>query len=195
MVADSAGPRVLAVDDLQPIRMLIDRILSSSGYQVDVAASVAEARSMNPAGYDVLLVDAFLGDEMGTDLIRELVTADPAAAGRCLLVTGGGMTEALPGVGCLAKPFDPEALVRAVRALRGPDAAGGPDAARRPASGAGPPRSGPPRGHRWPGAQGAPWPARARPSWPRPGSSARPSGPPSATSYMTVPSRNSPAPC
>jgi len=139
MTADSAGPRVLAVDDLEPIRMLIDRVLSSSGYQVDVAGSLAEARSMNPAGYDVLLVDASLGDEMGTDLIRELVSADPAAAGRCLLVSGGGMAETLPGVGCLAKPFGPEALVHAVRALHETDTASRPPPAQavrdRPAPG------------------------------------------------------------
>jgi hypothetical protein len=44
---------------------------------------------MDPAGYDALLVDAHLGRERGTALIQALVAEDPAAARRCLQITGG----------------------------------------------------------------------------------------------------------
>ena len=71
------------------MRILIQRVLSADGYQVDVAATLAEARSMDPAGYAAVLVDARLGAERGIDLIDELRSADPAAARRCLVITGG----------------------------------------------------------------------------------------------------------
>ena len=73
----------------EAIRTIIRRVLTRAGYHVDVAASAPQARSMDPAGYDALLVDAHLGRERGTALIQALVAEDPAAAGRCLLITGG----------------------------------------------------------------------------------------------------------
>ena len=72
--------RVLVVDDVAEMRTLIRRVLSADGYQVDVAATLAEARSLDPAGYSAILVDAHLGSEHGIDLVEELRTADPAAA-------------------------------------------------------------------------------------------------------------------
>ena len=89
MAAGPAGPRVLVVDDTEAVRVLIRRVLSGSGYQVDVAGSAREARALRPAGDDVLLIDAHLGGEPGTALIEELRAADPDSARRCLLVTGG----------------------------------------------------------------------------------------------------------
>lgn len=117
VVEDSAAPRILAVDDLESIRSLIHRVLTTSGYRVDTVASLAEARRMDPAGYDGILVDNSLGDECGADLIAELVAEDPAAAGRCLLITGSGPYVLPPGVAWLAKPFGPSDLIRAVEAL------------------------------------------------------------------------------
>ncbi len=126
MTAKPGGPRVLVVDDTDDIRALIRRALAGQGYEVDVAASLAQARALDPAGYDLLLVDAHLGADLGTDLIVELVADDPAAAGRCLVITGGG-TGGLPrGVASLPKPFRPDDLISAVRALQEPDPAAAP---------------------------------------------------------------------
>ena len=128
MAVDSVGPRVLVVDDTEAIRTLIRRVLTGAGYQVDVAASAPEARSMNPPGYDALLIDAHLGGEPGTALIQALVAEDPAAAGRCLLITGGKPDVVPEGVACLTKPFHPDELITAVRALHPADSAARPDA-------------------------------------------------------------------
>ena len=123
------------VDDNEQIRGLIRRALSRDGYQVDVAASVSQARLISPGGYDALLVDARVGTERGADLIDELRAADPAAARRCLMVTGGGPAGLPADVACLAKPFRPADLISAVRALPGRDAAapGASSPAQRPA--------------------------------------------------------------
>jgi CheY-like chemotaxis protein len=111
------------VDDNEQIRGLIRRALSRHGYQVDVAASVSQARLMSPGGYDALLVDARVGTERGADLIEELRAADPAVARRCLMVTGGGPAGLPADVACLVKPFRPADLISAVRTLPGRDAA------------------------------------------------------------------------
>lgn len=128
MTANPAGPRVLVVDDTAEVRVLIRRALAAHGYQVDVAASLAQATALDPGGYDAVLVDAHLGEDLGTDLISALLAQDPAAAARCLVITGGGTSLVPPGVACLAKPFRPGDLLAAVRALHqpGPAATPGP---------------------------------------------------------------------
>ncbi len=118
MAAGPAGPRVLVVDDTEAVRVLIRRVLTGSGYQVDMAGSAREARALSPAGYDVLLIDAHLGGEPGTALIEELRAANPDSARRCLLVTGGPADRAPVGVACLSKPFRPADLLSAVDARR-----------------------------------------------------------------------------
>jgi CheY-like chemotaxis protein len=124
VAGDSASPRVLVIDDTEAIRTIIRRVLTGAGYRVDVAASAPEARSMDPAGYDALLVDAHLGRERGTALIQALMAEDPAVAGRCLLITGGKPDVVPAGVVCLTKPFRPDELITAVGALRPADSAG-----------------------------------------------------------------------
>ena len=151
MAGDSASPRVLVIDDTEAIRTIIRRVLTGAGYRVDVAASAPEARSMDPAGYDALLVDAHLGRERGTALIQALMAEDPAVAGRCLLITGRKPDVVPLGVVCLTKPFRPDELIAAVGALRPADSA-----ARAKAPERGRPRGGPPPGAPPPGLPGPP---------------------------------------
>jgi DNA-binding response OmpR family regulator len=114
--------RVLVVDDLDQMRVLIRRALSADGYEVDVAATLAEAQRMDLAGYDAVLVDAHLGSGRGIDLIETLRSQDPAAAGRCMVITGGAADMVPEGVPVLAKPFQVSDLLAAVRALQQPAA-------------------------------------------------------------------------
>jgi CheY-like chemotaxis protein len=152
--------RVLVVDDLEEIQVMIRRALTARGYEVDVAGSLTQAQAMNPGGYDALLVDYRLGPDRGIELIDALRAADPAAVGRCLMMTGGTRDE-LPGdVACLAKPFQLGELIDAVRALgrpgtvpvpgEPPGATSGPGSRpgirpRRPPAAAGPPAAPLPR--------------------------------------------------
>jgi CheY-like chemotaxis protein len=117
----TTGLRVLVVDDVEEVRILIQRALGARGYDVDVAATLAEARRLDPGGYDAVLVDAHLGSERGMDLVEALRSEDPQAVGRCLVMTGG-TTDTLPdGVARLAKPFQLGELIDAVRVLHEPD--------------------------------------------------------------------------
>jgi CheY-like chemotaxis protein len=127
-VTDSPGRRrVLVVDDLADIRILIRRALSARGYEVDVASTLAAAREMDPGGYDAVLVDAHLGSERGIDLVKALLAEDPAAAQRCLVISGGAAGPLPDGVASLTKPFKLGQLIDAVRALHRPDAVPAPD--------------------------------------------------------------------
>jgi CheY-like chemotaxis protein len=146
----SGGQRILVVDDVDEMRTLIHRALSASGYQVDVASTLAQAREMDPGGYDAVLVDAGLGAERGIDLVEELRSEDPAAVGRCLMITGGAADTIPDGVACLTKPFLLGHLLDAVHALHQPSA--GPASSRSagigPDTGAQPPVSELPNGRR-----------------------------------------------
>lgn len=153
MAGDSASPRVLVVDDTEAIRTIIRRVLTGAGYHVDVAASAPEARAMDPAGYDALLVDAHLGRERGTALIQALVAEDPAAARRCLLITGGKPDLVPAGVVCLTKPFRPDELITAVGALHPADSAARPEGPRSSQPPGRQPRAGQPPGAQARGAQ------------------------------------------
>ena len=109
------SPRVLVVDDTEEMRKTIHRALSAGGYQVDVAATLAEAEAKEPGGYDAVLVDAQLGAERGIDLVERLRSKDRAAAERCVLISGG-IPDRLPeGTAYLAKPFSLGDLLEAVR--------------------------------------------------------------------------------
>jgi len=122
MTGSRAGPRVLVVDDMAEMRSVIRRALRSHGYEVDVASTSAEAQELDPRGYDAVLVDAQLGSERGLDLIEALRAADPTAAERCLMMTGGSAEDLPSGLACLIKPFKLDELINAVRTLhqRGP---------------------------------------------------------------------------
>ncbi len=109
--------RVLVVDDMAEMRVLISRVLSSNGYEVDVAASVHEARELFSRRYDVLIVDDHLGSDRGTDLVGSLVAVDPTVAERCVMITGGIASDLPAGVAFLVKPFKPDELIGAVRAV------------------------------------------------------------------------------
>ncbi len=115
MTGSLSGQRILVVDDVDHMRSLIRRALSASGYQVDVAATLAEAREMGLDSYDAVLVDANLGPERGMDLVEAMVSKDPTAAARCVVITGGAADDIPESVLCLAKPFRIDDLLKAVR--------------------------------------------------------------------------------
>ena len=127
MTGSSGGQRILVVDDVEQMRTLMRRALSTHGYEVDVAATLTQARGLEPAGYDAVLVDANLGPERGIDLVEALRSKDPAAAKRCLVITGGAVDMLPDDVAYLTKPFQIRDLLEAVRALCGPDPAEAPD--------------------------------------------------------------------
>jgi two-component system nitrogen regulation response regulator NtrX len=73
-------PSLLVVDDEANIRQSLQGALGREGYQVDVAASIVEARDKLREAYDVVLLDVWFPDGSGLDLLAEIVASTPETA-------------------------------------------------------------------------------------------------------------------
>ena len=70
-------PSVLIVDDEANIRTSLQRALGREGYQVDAAATVAEARNKLRDAYDFVLLDVWFPEEGGLALLEEIANHNP----------------------------------------------------------------------------------------------------------------------
>lgn len=107
--------RILGVDDSLTIRKALELVLRPAGYQLELAASGAEAvekaRDFRPA---VLLLDFILPDMRGTEVCKRLAS-DPETAGIPVVLIsakGAEIRQAYQDVGnvvsYITKPFTPE---------------------------------------------------------------------------------------
>ncbi len=118
------GLPLLLVDDDAPFRQRLSMMLSRRGFAVTAVGSLAEARAeatrLRP-GHAV--VDMRLEDGNGLDLVAELRAMSPEV--RIVMLTGyGNLATAVAAVKAgavdyLAKPADPEDIVRALSAEAG----------------------------------------------------------------------------
>ena len=115
----STSVHVALIDDTEPTRIALARLLSSAGFQPAAFASAEEfLTSANELQFDCLLLDLHLPGLSGLDLFRILrregertpvvfLTADRDAAG-CEDIRAAG-------VSCVVKPTDDVTLFRAIR--------------------------------------------------------------------------------
>jgi PAS domain S-box-containing protein len=117
-----AGETVLVVEDSDDLREIVDRILTTSGYQVMVAADGAAALEISRkfAGHiDLLLTDVVMPHMLGNELAPQLVGARPDL--RVLYMSGFAQPalaangKLQPGVTLLDKPFNEPTLLARVR--------------------------------------------------------------------------------
>ena len=120
----AANLPLLLVDDDQPFRQRLQLTLERKGFDVTGAGSIAEARQIAARlkpGHAV--VDMRLEDGNGLDLVGELRALRPDI--KIVVLTGyGNLATAVAAVKAgavdyLAKPADPEDIVRALNALPG----------------------------------------------------------------------------
>jgi PAS domain S-box-containing protein len=118
---------VLVVDDDANVRELVRRMLRSDGFEVKVAASVAEGHAyieQADVALDALITDIVVGHERGTDLLGPCRAAQPEAS--ILLMSGyvpePGAADALVkhGATFLGKPFGRDQLLAALRSQGAP---------------------------------------------------------------------------
>jgi signal transduction histidine kinase/ligand-binding sensor domain-containing protein/CheY-like chemotaxis protein len=126
--SSAAACRVLVVDDEEAVRGIVVLMLERLGHQcvavADGAAAVevfAEARAAQP--FDVVIVDLNLEDGMGgLEAFRQLRAMDPEVRG--IVASGYSHDPVLSKpaahgfAAILAKPFDRQALVEALAAVR-----------------------------------------------------------------------------
>jgi len=117
-------PRVLVIDDQADVRAMISIVLRINHYEiVEAAAAAAGLKAFESASIDLAIVDIFLQDANGSDLIATLRERAPDLP----VVAISGMTAldfltkcpGLSDVVCLQKPFRPPDLIAAIEAARG----------------------------------------------------------------------------
>ena len=122
-----AGPiprgteRVLVADDQEHVLAIIMRVLSNAGYRAIGVANGADAvAAAERDAFDLHILDSVMPIMSGREACERIRAARPEAR---FLFTSGYGGDVLPssfleasGFEMVAKPFDPDALLRAVRA-------------------------------------------------------------------------------
>jgi two-component system, OmpR family, response regulator MprA len=116
-----AGSRILVVEDDRPIAAMLERVLGTEGYDVDVAGDGNEAlRRARERPFDLVVLDLMLPGLDGIAVCRRLRATSPIPI---LVLTARGRTEdRVRGLDSgaddyVAKPFHNEELLARVRAL------------------------------------------------------------------------------
>lgn len=115
--------RVLVIDDQKDVRAMICMVLRLNRFEVIEADSAKTAlKAFAESGFDAAVVDIFLEDSCGFDLIaamRERVPDFPvvAVSGMATLDAVTRSSE-LRNLVCLQKPFRPIELIRAIETAR-----------------------------------------------------------------------------
>ena len=80
--------RVLVVDDEEPVRKFVERVLREAGYETRVAADGPEALEVAKSGpaVDILVTDLMMPQMNGDELVRRLRLEEPAL--KVLYLTG-----------------------------------------------------------------------------------------------------------
>jgi len=116
-----AGSRILVVEDDRPIAAMLERVLGTEGYDVDVAGDGGEAlRRARDRPFDLVVLDLMLPGLDGIAVCRRLRATSSIPI---LVLTARGRTEdRVLGLDSgaddyVAKPFHNEELLARVRAL------------------------------------------------------------------------------
>lgn len=121
-------PRVLIIDDQKDVRAMVAIVLRVNRFEVVEAESgAAGLKAFAEGPFDAAIVDIFLGDASGVDVIATLRERAPELP----IIAVSGMTTLdfldqaphLANVVCLQKPFRPNDLLQALRKAQA--AAGG----------------------------------------------------------------------
>jgi putative two-component system response regulator len=123
-VARLRRPGILVLDDEEPIRRMLERVLTDAGYACVAVGDLAAARdAMVTCEIDLLLCDITLAGESGLDLVRQINRDLLDVA--IVMVTGiddpvvAGVAITLGASGYLVKPFSAnEILIQVDSALR-----------------------------------------------------------------------------
>jgi len=115
--------RILLVDDDDDIREVMQDVLASEGYWVDVARDGAEALAKLPGVTppSLILLDMMMPNMDGETFLQALRSKPQMADARVVVVSGSaGIREkatAMDVAACLVKPFELDELLGVVRRL------------------------------------------------------------------------------
>lgn len=114
------APRILVAEDSETFRRPLQRTLETAGYEVTAVATAEEALAMlRRRDTDLVLTDIRLPGMDGLTLVRRIRTEYPPLPVIVMTAHGGrdlaADAAALGAADCLVKPFEPGALLEAIR--------------------------------------------------------------------------------
>jgi len=117
-------PRALVVDDFEPHRYSVRRLLQRSGFEVIEATNARECMDLAASNPDIFVLDIHLPDGNGFDLCRKLRANDSTASTPIVHLSSTATTaeakEESRLVGAddfMTSPFDPDLLLVRLRSL------------------------------------------------------------------------------
>jgi DNA-binding NtrC family response regulator len=117
-------PRILVIDDQNDVRAMIAIVLRVKHFEVVEAESAAAAlKAFEASPFDLAIVDVFLQDACGFDVIsrmRDVVPDLPVVviSGMTTMRDAVPQSAELSNVVCLQKPFRPNDLTAAIDEAR-----------------------------------------------------------------------------
>ena len=115
--------KILIIEDDPGFRKMLRILLESEGYEVAEAADgVQGIVRFSKAPTDLIITDIFMPEEDGIGVLRHLTKTHPGL--KIIIISGGGnrgqihyleYAEMLGADRCLAKPFENEVLLEAVK--------------------------------------------------------------------------------
>jgi len=127
---EMSAERLLVVEDDAGVRTTVVTFLELEGYQVDAAASSDEAlRHLKERTYPIVISDIYLDERTGLDVLEAARAVDPGCA--VILMTARGTMETVMAAtrggafDYIAKPFELDVLLEAVRRAEEARAGGG----------------------------------------------------------------------
>lgn len=110
------SPRVLIVDDSRSLLSLLEQSFIAAGYLTETADTLAGGRdALTRGGFDVVVIDYYLPDGTGNQLLEELRSSRPDTAG--IIITSDSDPRLAVSLmrsgasGYLRKPFEPDYLL------------------------------------------------------------------------------------
>lgn len=119
-------PRILIIDDDDPYRATVRKMLEKAGYDdiEEAANGKIGMKIFRRQPFDLVITDMIMPDQEGIETIRELIRTDPRI--KIIAISGGGrmapqgyleMAGNLGAHRTLAKPFQKADLIEMVQAL------------------------------------------------------------------------------
>jgi DNA-binding response OmpR family regulator len=115
--------RILVIDDQRDVRAMVSIVLRVNHFEVVEAESgAAGLKAFDEAAFDAAVVDIFLADTSGIEVIAAIRERSPgfpivAVSGMTALDFVGEMP-GLANVVCLQKPFRPNDLLQALKSAQ-----------------------------------------------------------------------------
>jgi len=123
--AETKHGKILVVDDEPGVRILLERVFTQMGHQVDCVADAETAVNKLDAGsaYDIILTDVRMPGMSGIELHKHILEKSPGMKNKIIFITGDVMGPDIKeflmknNFTYFAKPFDIEALKAKINSL------------------------------------------------------------------------------